>query len=261
MEFSGKVVLITGASSGIGAATALHFARLGADLSLTGRDSQALAKVAAECKALSKKEPLENIGNIEEESFPKKLLDSTIQRFGKLDVLVNNAGTLYTGSIENVNFEQMDKIFQVNLFAVVRLTSLAVPHLVATKGNIVNVSSIAGLLSLPNVLAYGMSKSALDQMTRSTAMELASKQVRVNSVNPGTIVTQIQLRSGMTEKEYAEYMEKAKFCHALGRAGTPEEVASVIVFLASSAASFVTGVTIPVDGGRHAMSPSTFKEN
>nr|BAN20440.1 short chain type dehydrogenase [Riptortus pedestris] len=259
MEFNGKVVLITGASSGIGAAAALHFANLGADLSLTGRSSEELDKIAAKCKAINKKEPLKIIGTIEKDDFPKQLIDKTIQQFGRLDVLVNNAGTLYTGSIEKLNHEQMDKMFQVNLFAVVRLTELAVPHLEATKGNIVNVSSIVGLKSFPNILGYCMSKSALDQMTRCTALELAPKQIRVNAVNPGTIVTKIQLRSGMSQKEYDDYMETAKTTHALGRAGQPEEVASVIGFLAGSGASFITGVTIPVDGGRHAMSPVSLK--
>ena len=137
-----------------------------------------------------------------------------------------------------------------------QLTMLCVPHLIATRGNIVNVSSIAGSRSLAGMHVYGMSKSAMDQMTSCTALELASKGVRVNGVNPGVIAIGNLTRSaGMSDEEYAKFVEYHKTTHPLGRAGDAEEVAQAIAFLASSSASFITGEHLHVDGGWHAAVP------
>lgn len=132
---------------------------------------------------------------------------------------------------------------------------LAIPHLIKTKGTIVNVSSVNGLRSFPGLLAYNMSKSAVDQFTKCLALELASKQVRVNSVNPGVIITELQKRGGVDEEAYKKFLGRSKETHALGRPGNPQEVAEAIAFLASEQSSFVTGVNLCVDGGRHAMCP------
>lgn len=132
---------------------------------------------------------------------------------------------------------------------------LAVPHLVKSKGNIVNVSSINGIRCFPGDLAYCLSKSVLDHFTRCTAIELALKQVRVNSVNPGVIITDIHKRGGMNDEEYQKFLVKSKTTHPLGRPGQVGEVANTIAFLASDSASFITGVNIPVDGGRQAVCP------
>lgn len=129
------------------------------------------------------------------------------------------------------------------------------PHLIKTQGNIVNISSVNGIRSFPGVLAYNISKAALDQFTRCTALELAPKKVRVNSVNPGVIITNIHKRGGMDEEAYKNFLERAKTTHALGRPGTVDEVSEAIQFLASDSASFITGASLPVDGGRHAMCP------
>uniref|UniRef100_A0AAR5Q035 Uncharacterized protein n=1 Tax=Dendroctonus ponderosae TaxID=77166 RepID=A0AAR5Q035_DENPD len=223
MQFIGKVVLITGASSGIGAATAQHFAKLGASLALTGRNKDNLQKVATECSKIgAKKEPLLLIAELTNEDQTKAIVDDTVIHFGKLDVLVNNA---------------------------------AVPHLIATKGNVVNVSSVNGIRAFSGVLAYCMSKAAVDQFTRCTALELAPKQVRVNAVNPGVVLTELQKRGGMNQEQYEAFLKRSQETHALGRPGNPEEVAKTIAFLASDSASFITGASLPVDGGRHAMCP------
>merc|ERR1719431_1044567 len=175
--------------------------------------------------------------------------------FGQVDVLVNNAGVLEMGSIENTSLDQYDRVMNVNVRAVYNLMMLAVPHLEKSKGNIVNVSSVNGIRSFPGVLAYNVSKAALDQMTRCVALELAPKQIRVNSVNPGVIVTELQKTGGLDEEQYEKFLDHSKSTHALGRVGQPEEVARAIAFLASDSSSFSTGACLPVDGGRHAMCP------
>ena len=135
------------------------------------------------------------------------------------------------------------------------LTQLCVPHLTKTKGSIVIVSSVNGIRSFPNVIGYCMSKSAIDQFTKCCALELAPKQIRVNSVNPGVILTEIHKRGGMDEEAYQKFLERTKTTHALGRPGEVSEVANTIAFLASDDSSFITGAQIPVDGGRHCICP------
>ncbi|XP_006640598.1 3-oxoacyl-[acyl-carrier-protein] reductase FabG [Lepisosteus oculatus] len=254
-SLKGKVALITGASSGIGAATGILFAELGALLALNGRDVENLTKIAQQCTNAGGTEPLLVPGDLTDEDTVRKTIEKTIAHYGRLDVLVNSAGILAMGSIETTDMAQYDRVMNINVRSVYHLTHLAVPHLIKTKGSIVNVSSVNGQRSFPGVLAYCMSKSAIDQFTRCTALELASKQVRVNSVGPGVIITEVHKRAGLNEEEYAKFLEKCKVTHALGRPGEAEEVARAIAFLASDAASFITGVNLPVDGGRHAMCP------
>ncbi|XP_062372299.1 3-oxoacyl-[acyl-carrier-protein] reductase FabG [Sardina pilchardus] len=250
-----KVTLITGASSGIGAATALLFAKLGARLALNGRDVENLKKIAEQCTGHGAIQPLLVPGDLTDEETVSKTVDQTLAHFGRLDVLVNSAGILAMGSIETTDLAQYDKVMNVNVRSVYHLTHLCVPHLIKTQGSIVNVSSVNGQRSFPGVLAYCMSKSAIDQFTRCTALELAEKKVRVNSVCPGVIITEVHKRAGLNEEEYAKFLEKCKVTHALGRPGEADEVAHAIAFLASDAATYITGVNLPVDGGRHAMCP------
>lgn len=251
------MVLITGASSGIGAATAVEFAKLGAKLVITGRNKKNLDDVVKQCEEISpeKLQPIIIIADMNHEDTAENIMASVISHFGKLDILVNNAGILESGTIETTTLDQYDRVMNTNVRAPYHLTMFAVPHLVKTKGNIVNVSSVTGLRSFPNVLAYCMSKSALDQFTRCVALELGPKGVRVNAVNPGVITTGLHMKSNMNETEYQEFLKKCEQTHALGRAGDATEVSSVIAFLASDAASNITGATLPVDGGRHAMCP------
>ncbi|CAH0702885.1 unnamed protein product [Spodoptera exigua] len=255
--FANKVVLITGASSGIGADTAVEFSKLDAKLVLTGRNKENLEKTLQNCEDVSpsKLRPVSVIADIVNEMDVEKLLKQTINHFGQLDILINNAGIMGVGSIEATSLDQYDRIMNTNVRGPYYLTMLATPHLVKSKGNIVNVSSVAGIRSFSNVLAYCVSKAALDQFTRCVSLELASKGVRVNAVNPGVIDTGIHLRGGVSEEDYAAYLEKCKETHAIGRTGTTKEVADAIIFLASEGASNITGVTLSVDGGRHAMCP------
>lgn len=255
--FSGKVVLITGASSGIGAQTAWDFSKEGAKLALTGRNKENLDKVSTKCEEISpiKSIPLKIIADINKEEDIDMIIESTILHFQKLDILVNNAGILGHGNIETTSLEQFDNIMNTNARGPYYLTMLAVPYLIENKGTIVNVSSVAGLRSFPDILSYSISKAALDQFTRCVALELAPKGVRVNSVNPGVIITDIHLRTGMSKQEYDEYLIRCKENYPIGRAGEAKEVSSAIAFLANDAASNITGVTFPVDGGRQVMCP------
>ncbi|XP_043932578.1 3-oxoacyl-[acyl-carrier-protein] reductase FabG-like isoform X2 [Protopterus annectens] len=254
-SLKGKVALITGASSGLGAAVAVLFAKLGAKLALNGRNEVKLRETAQQCEEFLKEKPFLVPGDLASEDVIKKVLEETLAHYGQLDVLVNSAGILEMGTIENTTLEQFDKVMNINVRSLYYLTHLAVPHLIKTKGCIVNISSVTGQRSFPNVLPYCMSKAAVDHFTRCVALELAAKQVRVNAVCPGVIVTEVHKRAGLTEEQYAQFLENCKETHALGRPGVPDEVAQTIAFLASDAASFITGVTLPVDGGRQAMCP------
>ncbi|XP_058840284.1 3-oxoacyl-[acyl-carrier-protein] reductase FabG-like [Topomyia yanbarensis] len=255
MDLSGKVVLITGASSGIGAATAKYLTELGATVVLTGRNVENLNKIGTECEAIGKAKPVLLVADVTKESDNARVIRETISKFGKLDVLVNNAGKGLAGSIETTTLEQYDDIMTTNVRAVLNLTQLAIPHLIKSKGNIVNVSSVAGTRSFANSLAYCISKSALDQFTRCTALELAPKQVRVNSVNPAVIITEFHKRLGMDDAAYDAYLKHSSQTHALGRVGQASEVAAAIAFLAGDTASFITGMCLCVDGGKNIMCP------
>lgn len=255
MSFVGKVVLVTGASSGIGRETAIKFSQLGACVALSGRNETSLDAVSKKCEESSKNKPLLLIGDVTEESVPKRIVNDAVKHFGQLDVLVNSAGAIENGTIENTSLEQYDRMFNINVRSVYQLTMLAVPHLIKTKGSIVNVSSVAGSRSFPNVLAYCMAKAAIDRFTQCVALELAEKGVRVNSVNPGVIITELHKRAGMKEEAYKQFLARCKETHALGRPGNASEVADCIAFLASNNASFITAENVHVDGGRHAMCP------
>ncbi|XP_002161014.2 3-oxoacyl-[acyl-carrier-protein] reductase FabG isoform X1 [Hydra vulgaris] len=253
-----KVALITGASSGIGAKTAILFSKLGSKLSLCGRNVQNLEAVAKQCEEVSPeglKPFLVVVNDLTNEEDTKRLLNETMEHYKTLDILVNNAGILLTGSVQDLSMEKYDLQTNVNVRAVYHLTKICIPYLIASKGNIVFVSSVTGLRSFPNVAAYCMSKSAIDHFCRCLALELAPQQVRVNCVNPGVIKTECHLRYSMDEEKYKEFLKHAKETHALGRYGEAEEVANAIAFLASDGASFITGATLPVDGGRSVMCP------
>lgn len=224
-------------------------------MSLTGRNLENLERTADSCRHAGCPEALVIQADLGQEEDCRKIIHNTVDKFQRLDILVNNAGILELGTIENTTLDQYDRVMNTNVRAVYHLTMLAVPHLEKTKGNIVNVSSVNGIRSFPGVLAYNVSKAALDQLTRCSALELAPKQIRVNSVNPGVIITELQRRGGLDENTYKNFLEHSKTTHALGRPGNADEVAQAIAFLASDQASFSTGVSLPVDGGRHAMCP------
>lgn len=243
-------VIITGASSGIGRATALRFGRDGASVLAVGRDPQALAEVAGVVEKGGGQSATLAI-DVTESGAAAKIVETALQRFGGLTTLVNAAGIIGTGSIENTTDDQWDAMMDINSRAPFRLMRAAVPALIQSKGSVVNVSSVTGLRSFPGVLAYCVSKSAIDQLTRCAALELATKGVRVNAVNPGVVISNLHRRGGMNEESYSAFLEHSKATHPIGRAGEPNEIAELIFFLASPNAGWITGETISIDGGRH----------
>jgi len=247
IDLGGKTVLVTGATSGIGKATALLFAQSGARVAAVGRRDTALTQLSAEVSAQGGElHPINADVTIDTE----RIISETIAAYGQIDVLVNAAGHLANGTIESTSLDAWDRMLDVNLRAVFALMQHAVPHLEKTRGNVVNVSSVTGLRSFPGVLAYCVSKAGLDQLTRCASLELASKGVRVNAVNPGVVVTEIHKRAGMSESDYDAFLERSKTTHPLGRVGKPEEIAELVLYLASDHAAWITGATYSIDGGR-----------
>lgn len=249
-EFEGRTAIVTGASSGIGRATAVRLARDGARVALVGRREKRLREVVEKIRSETAREPLSIAADITVEEDVERIIRATLEGFGAIHVLVNAAGILAGGSIESTSAAAWDETMNVNLRAAFRLMQAAAPHLGAVRGNIVNVSSVTGLRAFPNILAYCVSKAALDQLTRCAALELAQRHVRVNAVNPGVVVTEAHVRGGMETGAYERFLEHSRDTHPLGRIAQPEEVAELIVFLASERASWITGATYSIDGGR-----------
>jgi NAD(P)-dependent dehydrogenase (short-subunit alcohol dehydrogenase family) len=248
-SLAGKVVMVTGSTSGIGHAVAVRFAAAGAHVVALGRDQSALSEVKSEIERAGA-DALTIATDVTNESDLRDALDEAIDRFDGLDVLVNAAGHISTGTIEDTSLAAWDAMMNVNLRAVFQLMQMATPHLIKSKGNIVNISSVTGLRSFPGVLAYCVSKAAVDQLTRCSALELAPKGVRVNAVNPGVVVTEIHKRGGMKTEDYERFLEHSKTTHPLGRVGDPNEIAELVLYLASEKAAWITGATYSIDGGR-----------
>jgi len=250
MSFADKTIIVTGATSGIGRAAAEAFGRERATVVLVGRDEQALAETIKTVTAAGGR-PVSCPAEITAPEAADRIVRAAIDSSGSLDVLVNAAGVIASGTLDKTTDEVWDRMMAINVTAPFRLMRAASPHLAARKGAVVNVSSVNGLRSFPGVLAYCVSKAAMDQLTRCAAIEMAPIGVRVNAVNPGVTVTNLHRRSGMAETQYSAFLERSKETHPLGRPGRPEEIAELIVFLASERAGWMTGETIPIDGGRH----------
>ncbi len=248
-EVARKKVIVTGASSGIGRATAKLFLNEGAMVALVSRSESRLESVAAE-SAIEGGKAFILAADLSDEKQSETCMTRATEMMGGLDVLINAAGILKSGRIEDTSLGLWDEMMNINLRSVFHLMKLAVPHLERSRGNIVNVSSVTGPRSFPGVLAYCVSKAGLDQLTRCAALELAAKAVRVNAVNPGVVVTSLHRSGGMNEDAYRAFLEHSKTTHPLGRVGEADEVAELIYFLASDRASWITGATVSIDGGR-----------
>jgi len=217
---------------------------------LVGRDEAALADARDSVDRLGGRGVVLT-ADVTHPDAPERIVAAAVREIGGVTTLVNAAGIIGSGTIENTTDAEWDAMLDINTRAPFRLMRAAIPALAASKGSIVNVSSVTGLRSFPNVLAYCVSKAAIDQLTRCAALELAAKGVRVNAVNPGVVISNLHRRGGMTDESYSTFLEHSKSTHPLGRPGEPEEIAELVYFLATPAASWITGETVSVDGGRH----------
>jgi NAD(P)-dependent dehydrogenase (short-subunit alcohol dehydrogenase family) len=245
-----QVVVVTGASSGIGRETAVKFGREGAAVLAVGRQRQALDEVAHAIQQEGGRcEPF--VADLAAADAPGAIVGAAERTFGGLTALVNAAGIIAMGTVENTTDEAWDRMMDVNLRAPFRLMRAAVPLLTASRGSIVNVSSVNGTRSFAGLLSYCVSKAGVVELSRCAELELAPKWIRVNAVNPGVVVSNLHRRSGMSEDTYAAFLERSKETHPLGRPGQAQEIADLIVFLASPRAGWITGETVAIDGGRH----------
>jgi meso-butanediol dehydrogenase / (S,S)-butanediol dehydrogenase / diacetyl reductase len=241
-RFEGKVVIVTGAGSGIGAATAKRFLAEGASVVLNGRRKEKLAETA---HGIDSKRVLLHDGDISDEAYVTKLIADTAAKFGRIDVLVNNAGVAAFGPILKSTTEQWRNVMSIDVDGVYFAIRAALPHLLETNGSIVNVSSVSGLGGDWGGSIYNAAKGAVTNLTRALALELGSEGVRVNAVNPSLTSTEMTADFENNEPLIAKFKDRLP----IGRGAKPEEVASVIAFLASEDAAFVNGVNLPVDGG------------
>ncbi|XP_075980225.1 3-oxoacyl-[acyl-carrier-protein] reductase FabG-like [Anticarsia gemmatalis] len=248
MSFENKVVLVTGGSTGIGAAIAIKMSTQRAKVAIVARNEERLKIVSETCER-NGSETLVIIADVTKDA--RKIVSDTVQRFGRIDVLVNNAGMFDLVSIlDPFAMEKFDHIFRTNLRSVVQLTHLAAPHLIQTKGNIINISSAGstGIFFSEN-FSYCSSKAGLDHFSRCVALELAAKGVRVNCVNPGPVRTNFIERATLDEEERDKLLDKINKTTALGKVADPEEIADIVLFLASDTAKSITGSTYVIDNG------------
>jgi meso-butanediol dehydrogenase/(S,S)-butanediol dehydrogenase/diacetyl reductase len=244
-RFADKFVVVTGAGSGIGKATAERFLDEGAVVTLVGRTRSKLEEVA---KPFRDDQFMIAEADVSNEDEVKELISRTVEKFGRLDVLVNNAGVVAEGDVGTLTTDDWRRVMATDVDGVFYASRAAIPHLKTSRGSIVNVSSVSGIGGDWGMAAYNAAKGAVNNLTRAMAMDHGKDGVRVNAVCPSLT------RTGMTEDMMDDDKLIAKFNErfALEGPGEPEDVAAVIAFLASDDARFVTGVNLPVDGGMSA---------
>lgn len=241
-RFRDKVVLVTGSASGIGEAAARRFGREGTQLVLADRNAEGLARVAGDIEAAG---VLTIVADLADREGCERVIAGTVERFGRLDVLVNNAGKDHLGKVDEGAIDDFSTVIETDLYGVFYMTRFAMPHLRRSRGCIVNVSSVSGLGGDWNHSFYCAAKGAVTNFTRALALDEARNGVRVNAVNPSLVYT--PFTAGMQDQP--ELVAKFEERIPMGRGADPEDVAPVIAFLASADARFVTGVNLPVDGG------------
>lgn len=245
-RLEGKVAVITGGNAGIGEAVAKRFALEGASVVVTGRRQQELDRVVKIVRE-SNGRALAVAGSVTDEAHAQDVVRKTIDSFGRIDVLVNNAGIGDFGKrLHEIDDATWDKIFDINLTGVFRMTRAIVPQMLKQgSGSIVNISSVASVVGIPGLSAYSASKGGLDALTRAVAIDYAKDGIRCNVVNPALIDTPM----AAPLMANPEMLQSILGQYAIRRAGTPEEVAGMVLYLASDEAIWVTGGTFRIDGG------------
>lgn len=245
-RLAGKVAVITGGNAGIGEAVAKRFACEGASVVITGRRQEELDRVAADIQH-DKGSVLAVAGSVTDDSHARSVVEQAVRRFTRIDILINNAGIGAFGQrIHETDDETWARVLDVNVTGVFRMTRAVVPTMLAQgKGAIVNVSSIASLVGIPLLPAYAASKGALDSLTRSIAIDYAKDGIRCNVVNPGLVATPM----AAPLMKNSEQLDPILSHYPIRRPGQPEEIANLILYLASDEAAWVTGGTFPIDGG------------
>jgi dihydroanticapsin dehydrogenase len=243
LKLSGKVAIITGGSRGIGFATAKIFAENGASVIITSKDSKRLENAVSQLP-----NTLGIIADIRDEDDVKKVVEQTVKKFGKLDILINNAGIFpQIKQLHEIDESEWNDVLNVNLTGQFRFTKMAIPYLKKTSGSIINISSDAGLKAYQgfNADAYSAAKAGLIILTKCWALEYAKNKIRVNCICPGVVDTDMTKPFMKTEKD-RDFLNSE---HPIGRIGQPEDVAKAILYLASDDASWVTGSVLVIDGG------------
>jgi NAD(P)-dependent dehydrogenase (short-subunit alcohol dehydrogenase family) len=252
MLLADKVVLITGATAGIGRACALEAAREGAKLMLTGRDRTRGETVLAEARSVGAEAELVT-ADVTVASEPDAIVASTVTRYGRIDGLVNNAGILYRGTVADCTDEQWERTIATNVTAVFRFSRAAVRAMRPRRqGAIVSIASDWALVGAVGAVAYGASKGAVAQLTRSMAVDHARDGFRVSAVCPGDTDTEMLSSVRQEGEDHAAHMARLGAGIPLGRVGRPEEVGRLVAYLLSDRAAFMTGTLVPIDGGNSA---------
>jgi NAD(P)-dependent dehydrogenase (short-subunit alcohol dehydrogenase family) len=242
--FEGKVALVTGGTSGIGKATAIAFARAGAKVVLTGRREKEGTQVVAEIKKLGGDAAFVR-ADVAKDADVKAMIDFTVDKFGRLDIAFNNAGVEWKGPLEQATEAEYRRVFDINVWGVLNSMRHEIPAMLKNGGGaIVNTSSVAGHVGLPQVSVYIASKHAVEGLTKSVALEFAKQNIRINAVAPGVIATEMfdRFASG-------EFRDQIVSVVPVGRVGVGDEIAEAVLYLASDSAKFTTGASLVVDGG------------
>jgi len=245
-KLAGKVAIVTGASKGIGASIAKHLADEGAAVVVNYSSSKDGAeRVVAEIAGKGGK-AIAVQANVSKKADIQRLFAEAKKAFGKLDILINNAGVYEFAPLESVTPEHFHKLFDLNVLGLILTSQEAVKHFGASGGNIVNISSVVATGALPNMSVYSATKAAVDAVTRSLAKELGPRKIRVNSINPGMIETEGVHAAGIAESDFRKQFEAQS---PLGRIGQPQDIAPAAVYLASADSSWLTGETLYISGG------------